>query len=61
MPELYADGKIDSEAYYRSYVDTYLQRDICNLAQVADERNGILSLYNKPVAEILRDFSVRIP
>ncbi len=37
MPELYADGKIDSEAYYRSYVDTYLQRDICNLAQVADE------------------------
>lgn len=37
MPELYADGKIDWETYYRSYVDTYLQRDIRDLAQVADE------------------------
>ena len=37
MPELYADGKIDPETYYRSYVDTYLQRDIRDLAQVADE------------------------
>lgn len=37
MPELYADGKIAPETYYRSYVDTYLQRDIRDLAQVADE------------------------
>ncbi|MDE7212280.1 MAG: ATP-binding protein, partial [Lachnospiraceae bacterium] len=37
MPELYADEKIDWEIYYRSYVDTYLQRDIRDLAQVADE------------------------
>lgn len=37
MPELYADESIDWEIYYRSYVDTYLQRDIRNLAQVADE------------------------
>ena len=37
MPELYADGSIDWEIYYRSYVDTYLQRDIRDLAQVADE------------------------
>lgn len=37
MPELYADKKIDWETYYRSYVDTYLQRDIRDLAQVADE------------------------
>lgn len=37
MPELYADEGIDSETYYRSYVDTYLQRDIRDLAQVADE------------------------
>ena len=37
MPELYADGNIDWETYYRSYVDTYLQRDIRDLAQVADE------------------------
>ncbi|MDO4294324.1 MAG: ATP-binding protein [Eubacteriales bacterium] len=37
MPELYADENIDWETYYRSYVDTYLQRDIRDFAQVADE------------------------
>lgn len=37
MPELYANGDVDWETYYRSYVDTYLQRDIHDLAQVADE------------------------
>ncbi|MGN0694606.1 MAG: ATP-binding protein [Lentihominibacter sp.] len=37
MPELYADSNVDWETYYRSYVDTYLQRDIRDLAQVADE------------------------
>lgn len=37
MPELYADPDMDWETYYRSYVNTYLQRDIRNLAQVADE------------------------
>ncbi|MCM1037923.1 MAG: ATP-binding protein [Ruminococcus sp.] len=37
MPELYAEENIDWEIYYRSYVNTYLQRDIRELAQVADE------------------------
>ena len=37
MPEVYADENVDWETYYRSYVDTYLQRDIRDLAQVADE------------------------
>lgn len=37
MPELYADENMDWELYYRSYVNTYLQRDIRDLAQVADE------------------------
>lgn len=37
MPELYADKNIDIETYYRSYVNTYLQRDIRDLTQVADE------------------------
>lgn len=37
MPELYADKNVDWETYYRSYVDTYLQRDIRDLAKVADE------------------------
>lgn len=37
MPALYADDAVDWETYYRSYVDTYLQRDINDLTQVADE------------------------
>lgn len=37
MPQLYADENVDWEIYYRSYVDTYLQRDIRDLEQVADE------------------------
>lgn len=37
MPELYADAAMDWETYYRSYVNTYLQRDIRDLTQVADE------------------------
>lgn len=37
MPELYAEETIDWDIYYRSYVDTYLQRDIRDLAQVTDE------------------------
>lgn len=37
MPALYADSNVDWETYYRSYVDTYLQRDIRDLTQVADE------------------------
>ncbi len=36
MPALYAND-MDWEVYYRSYVDTYLQRDIRELSQVADE------------------------
>lgn len=39
MPALYAEETVDWETYYRSYVDTYLQRDIHDLAQVADEMN----------------------
>ncbi len=42
MPALYADEEIEWEMYYRSYVDTYLQRDIRDLTQVADE----LQFYN---------------
>ena len=36
MPALHA-AKIDWESYCRSYVETYLQRDIRDLSQVADE------------------------
>lgn len=37
MPKLYMDSAIDREVYYRSYVSTYLQRDIKDFAQVGDE------------------------
>jgi predicted AAA+ superfamily ATPase len=37
MPKLYADEEVGWETYYRSYVSTYLQRDIRDLTQVADE------------------------
>ena len=37
MPVLCADKNIDWETYYRSYVETYLQRDIRDLTQVGDE------------------------
>lgn len=37
MPELWAEKAVDWETYYRSYVNTYLQRDIRGLAQVVDE------------------------
>ena len=36
MPELYANPKMDWENYYASYVDTYIERDVRELAQVGD-------------------------
>ncbi len=41
MPGLHADERVDWETYYRSYVDTYLKRDIGDLTQ-ADE----MAFYN---------------
>ncbi len=37
MPRLYQQRSTPWEAYYRGYVDTYLQRDVKDLTQVADE------------------------
>lgn len=42
MPKLYADDNVDLEMYYRSYIDSYLKRDIKDLTQVADE----MAFYN---------------
>jgi predicted AAA+ superfamily ATPase len=36
MPEIHANDKVDLETYYSSYFDSYLQRDIRDLGQVAD-------------------------
>ncbi|MDR3271477.1 MAG: ATP-binding protein [Peptococcaceae bacterium] len=42
MPTLYDDNPPELEDFYRSYINTYLQRDIRDLTQVADE----MSFYN---------------
>jgi len=42
MPALYVNPEIDLSTYYQSYINTYLQRDIKDLTQVADE----MSFYN---------------
>lgn len=50
MPRLYAAPDVDWETYYRSYVDTYLKRDIKDLTQVADE----MAFFNFMVAVAAR-------
>lgn len=69
MPKLYADDNVDLEMYYRSYIDSYLKRDIKDLTQVADE----MAFYNfmtivaartaKPVIydEIARECGISSP
>ncbi len=69
MPKLYADNNVDLEMYYRSYIDSYLKRDIKDLTQVADE----MAFYNfmtvvaartaKPVVydEISRECGISSP
>jgi len=42
MPELYGENAPAPEPFYSSYVNTYLQRDIRDLTQVADE----MAFYN---------------
>ena len=37
MPALYTGDEINLEVFYSSYINTYLQRDIKDLTQVADE------------------------
>lgn len=69
MPAMYANEDIDWETYYYSYVNTYLQRDIKDLTQVADE----MSFYNfmtavaartaKPIIyeELAKDVGISAP
>ena len=68
MPALYTDN-IDSETFYRSYVNTYLQRDISDLTQVADETSFlnfmtiVAARTAKPVVydELAREAGVSAP
>ena len=69
MPALYGDEQPELDDFYRSYINTYLQRDIKDLTQVADE----MSFYNfmtivaartaKPVVydEIAKDSGISAP
>jgi len=69
MPALYGDEAPELEDFYRSYINTYLQRDIRDLTQVADE----MSFFNfmtivaartaKPVVydEIAKDSGISAP
>lgn len=36
LPELYSDSKMDPKLYYDSYIDTYVRRDVRDLAHVGD-------------------------
>ncbi|MCL2757509.1 MAG: ATP-binding protein [Coriobacteriia bacterium] len=36
LPELYADTSMDSNTFYGSYIETYLKRDVRDLAHVGD-------------------------
>ena len=69
MPALYGDAAPEREQFYSAYVNTYLQRDIKDLTQVADE----LSFFNfmtivaartaRPVVydEIAKDAGISAP
>ncbi len=50
MPALYTDEEINLETFFSSYINSYLQRDIKDLTQVADE----MSFYNFMVAVAAR-------
>lgn len=39
FPELYENLEIDAESFYRSYVATYLERDLRQVLQVASIRD----------------------
>lgn len=43
-PELYKNKNLDWGRFYSSYIQTYIERDIRNLAQVADERKFLTFL-----------------
>ena len=69
MPALYATEGIDRETFYASYVNTYLQRDIRDLTQVADEMKflsfmtAVAARTARPVVygELARDADISAP
>jgi len=43
-PELYKNKELEWDRFYSSYIQTYIERDIRNLAQVADEKKFFVFL-----------------
>ena len=69
LPALYKNPEVDLETFFASYINSYLQRDIRDLTQVADEMvfyNFMISIAartGKPVNydEISRDAGISAP
>jgi len=69
MPALYVDESINWETFFYSYVSSYLQRDIRDLSQVADETSfynfmiSVAARTAKPVVydELARDAGISAP
>lgn len=69
MPRLYEQPETDWETYYRSYVDTYLQRDIKGMTLISDETTFfnfltvVAARTAKPLVyeEIAKDVGVSAP
>ena len=69
MPALYADSSINLETFFSSYIASYLQRDIRDLAQVADEMtffNFMTSVASRTASplnydELARDAGISAP
>jgi predicted AAA+ superfamily ATPase len=69
MPALYADSAINLETFYSSYISTYLQRDVRDVTQVADEMGFfnfmacVASRTAKPIIydELARDAGISPP
>jgi len=69
FPALYGEDAPDLSEFYRSYINTYLQRDIRDLSQVADETTFhnfmiiVAARTAKPVVyeEIARDAGISAP
>lgn len=69
MPRLYDNSNVDWEMYYSAYMNTYIQRDIRDLTQVADETQFmnfmcvVAARTSKPVVyqEIADDVGISVP
>ncbi len=68
-PALHVDSSINLETFYSSYISTYIQRDIRDLSQIADETDFykfmtvVAARTARPVnySELARDTGISVP